>query len=201
MDVFQIAIWTPRCRAATVMSMATTTLTPGIAALAGDISTVVRSDAPAIDIARDVAGVLTPALARPGLLAPEHRQGRPERYMQHVLYVDPECTFSIVSLVWMPGQHTVIHDHISWCVVGVHTGVEEETLYRFVDNGREPAHLVRTGHNANIEGATSYFAPPGDIHSVCNSSAGKVISIHVYGADVSTLGSSVRRSYDLPVRG
>ena len=94
----------------------------------------------------------------------------------------------------------MIHDHISWCVVGVHQGVEEETLYRLVDNGLEPAHLVQTGHAANVEGSTSYFAPPGDIHAVRNSSDGKVISIHVYGADVSTLGSSIRRTYDLPVR-
>ena len=180
--------------------MATGTLTPQIAALAADISTVMRTDAPAIEVARGVAGALAPALAVPGLLAPEHMTGRVECYAQHVLYVDPDRQFSIVSLVWMPGQHTVIHDHVSWCVVGVHQGVEEETLYRLVDNGLEPAHLVRTGHAANVNGSTSYFAPPGDIHAVRNSSDGKVISIHVYGADVAALGSSIRRTYDLPVR-
>lgn len=180
--------------------MATRTLTPQIAALAADISTVLRTDAPPIEVARGVAGALAPALAVPGLLAPEHMTGRAECYTQHVLYVDPDRQFSIVSLVWMPGQHTVIHDHISWCVVGVHQGAEEETLYRLVDNGLDPAHLVRAGHAANVEGSTSYFAPPGDIHAVRNSSDGKVISIHVYGADISTLGSSIRRTYDLPVR-
>jgi predicted metal-dependent enzyme (double-stranded beta helix superfamily) len=180
--------------------MATRTLTPQIAALAADISTVMRTDAPAIEVARGVAGALAPALAVPGLLAPEHMIGRAECYTQHVLYVDPDRRFSIVSLVWMPGQRTVIHDHISWCVVGVREGVEEEALYRLVDNGLEPAHLVQTGHAANVEGSTSYFAPPGDIHAVRNASTGKVISIHVYGADVSVLGSSIRRTYDLPVR-
>ena len=180
--------------------MAIRTLTPAVAALAADVSTAVRSDAPAIDVARHVASALAPALVVPDLLDSEHKCGRTESYTQHILYVDPESRFSIVSLVWMPGQRTVIHDHVSWCVVGVYQGAEEETLYRLVDDGREPAYLVRTGHAVNTRGQTSFFAPPGDIHEVCNSSDDAVISIHVYGADVSVLGSSVRRRYDLPVR-
>ena len=78
--------------------MATRTLTPQIAALAADISTVMRTDAPAIEVARGVAGALAPALAVPGLLAPEHMIGRAECYTQHVLYVDPDRRFSIVSM-------------------------------------------------------------------------------------------------------
>ena len=75
-------------------------------------------------------------------------------------------------------------------MVGVHQGNEEETLYRLVDNGLEPAHLVRSGHSVNGEGTTSYFVPPGDIHKVCNSSDRKVISIHVYGTDVAVSRST-----------
>jgi predicted metal-dependent enzyme (double-stranded beta helix superfamily) len=82
----------------------------------------------------------------------------------------------------------------------VYAGGEEETLYRLVDGGTGDAHLVRTGHSVNGEGTTSWFVPPGDIHEVANSTDRKVISIHVYGADISVLGSSVRRRYDLPVR-
>ena len=180
--------------------MATRTLAPAVAALAADIGSVVRSDAPAMDVARDVSNALAASLAMPNLLTTEQTTGREESYTQHILYVDPDGRFSIVSLVWLPGQNTVIHDHVSWCVVGVYQGKEEETLYRLVDDGREPAYLVETGHSVNAEGVTSFFAPPGDIHRVCNASDGKVISIHVYGADVSVLGSSVRRRYDLPVR-
>jgi predicted metal-dependent enzyme (double-stranded beta helix superfamily) len=180
--------------------MATRTLTSAVAALADDISAIVRQDRPAIDTARLVADAVGRKLGTPGLLTEEQQQHNDDCYRQHVLYVDPEGTFSIVSLVWMPGQETVIHDHISWCVVGVHQGNEEETLYRLVDTGLGEAHLVQSGHSVNGEGTTSYFVPPGDIHKVCNSSAGKVISIHVYGADVSVLGSSIRRRYDLPVK-
>lgn len=180
--------------------MATRTLTPAVAALAGDIEAVVRQDQPAIEIARGVADAVGRKLGAPGLLTDEQQQHDDHCYRQHILYVDPESRFSIVSLVWMPGQETVIHDHISWCVVGVHQGNEEETLYRLVDNGAEPAYLVQSGHSVNGEGTTSYFVPPGDIHKVCNSSDQKVISIHVYGADVSVLGSSIRRRYSLPIK-
>jgi predicted metal-dependent enzyme (double-stranded beta helix superfamily) len=43
------------------------------------------------------------------------------------------------------------------------------------------------------------FAPPGDIHRVRNLGDKVAISIHIYGTDVSRVGSGVRRYYDLPV--
>jgi predicted metal-dependent enzyme (double-stranded beta helix superfamily) len=50
-----------------------------------------------------------------------------------------------------------------------------------------------------VVGDVSGFAPPGDIHRVRNSGDSEAISIHVYGTDLSRLGSSSRRFYDLPV--
>ncbi len=44
------------------------------------------------------------------------------------------------------------------------------------------------------------FAPPGDIHRVRNGGSGIAVSLHVYGANLAELGSSIRRVYDLPVR-
>lgn len=45
----------------------------------------------------------------------------------------------------------------------------------------------------------SGFAPPGDIHRVRNVGDRTAIPVHVYGTEVSRIGSIVRRSYDLPV--
>jgi predicted metal-dependent enzyme (double-stranded beta helix superfamily) len=59
-------------------------------------------------------------LAGGGWLAPEHRVPDRDSYRQHLLYVAPERNVSIVALVWLPGQTTPIHDHVSWCVVGVY---------------------------------------------------------------------------------
>jgi predicted metal-dependent enzyme (double-stranded beta helix superfamily) len=51
----------------------------------------------------------------------------------------------------------------------------------------------------NLSGSVSAFAPPGDIHRVRNTGSTVAISMHVYGADISRLGNSLRREYPLPI--
>ncbi|MBF6331990.1 cysteine dioxygenase family protein [Nocardia transvalensis] len=147
----------------------------------------------------EMAGrALEHVLGKPGLLTPEQCEGDPDRYRQHVLHAEEDGSFSIVALVWLPGQQTSIHDHVSWCVAGVHEGQESERRYRLVPDG--PAcRLVVVGDVLNPVGAVSAFAPPGDIHRVRNAGEAKAISIHLYGADISRLGTSIRRVYAAPV--
>jgi predicted metal-dependent enzyme (double-stranded beta helix superfamily) len=135
-----------------------------------------------------------------GLLTPEQREGDPERYRQHLLHAESDGSFSVVALVWLPGQCTPVHDHVSWCVTGVHQGEEHERRYRLLpaDEPGGSARLVATEDVVNPVGAVCGFAPPGDIHKVWNGCREKAISLHVYGADISRLGSSVRRVYELP---
>jgi predicted metal-dependent enzyme (double-stranded beta helix superfamily) len=61
-------------------------------------------------------------------------------------------------------------------------------------------HLEVVARNANPVGTVSGFAPPGDIHQVRNIGATTAVSLHVYGTDISRVGSSVRRVYSIPVR-
>ena len=117
--------------------------------------------------------------------------------MSHVLHAEPDGRFSIQALVWRPGQTTRIHDHLTWCVFGVIQGIEYEELFE-LDEANEC--LVESGSSVNRTGDVSGFAPPGDIHRVRNAGDRTAISIHVYGTDVSRVGSSVRRYYELPVR-
>jgi predicted metal-dependent enzyme (double-stranded beta helix superfamily) len=143
-----------------------------------------------------VASALQRNLPSPRVLTEEQRAGDPERHRSHVLHAEPDGTFSIVALVWRPGQETAIHDHVTWCVFGVVQGVEHEELYTLDE---ERGCLVETGSSTNETGEVSGFAPPGDIHRVRNVGDDTAISIHIYGTDVSRIGSSVRRVYDLPV--
>jgi len=143
-----------------------------------------------------VAGALRRHLPSPEILTEEQRAGAPENYRSHLLHAEPDGAFSIVVLVWRPGQVTRIHDHLSWCVFGVIQGVEYEELFE-LDEERQC--LVEVGTSSNRTGEVSGFAPPGDIHRVRNAGDQTAISIHVYGSDVSRTGSSVRRTYDLPV--
>lgn len=61
---------------------------------------------------------------------------------------------------------------------------------------RFDANLNLVGRYENQVGDVSGFAPPGDIHRVHNTGDTPAISIHIYGTDVSRVGSSARRYYD-----
>ena len=135
-----------------------------------------------------VADQLRLHLPGPEVLTAEQRLGSPDNYVGHTLHVEPDGSFSIVALVWRPGQFTRIHDHVTWCAFGVIQGVEHEELF--------DADLNPVGRSDNHVGDVSGFAPPGDIHRVHNTAAETAISIHVYGTDVTRVGSSARRYYD-----
>jgi 3-mercaptopropionate dioxygenase len=143
-----------------------------------------------------VAGQLRLHLPGPELLTVAERAGSPEGYVCHTLHTEQDGSFSVCALVWRPGQQTPIHDHVAWCVVGVLQGAEHEELFALQDGGTA---LAKAGRSVNEGGDVSCFAPPGDIHRVSNLGAVVAISLHVYGADIDRLGTSVRRTYDLPV--
>jgi predicted metal-dependent enzyme (double-stranded beta helix superfamily) len=149
-------------------------------------------------LAHATARTLRLFLGHPALLTPAQRQSEAERYRQHILHAAADGSFSIVALVWRVGHETAVHDHVSWCAVGVHQGCEEEISYRHVEVDGQPC-LVRGERQLFNAGATSALVPPGDIHVVRNPGPGEAISIHIYGADVRRLGSSIRQRYDLPI--
>ncbi len=148
------------------------------------------------DAAARVAGCLSAHAPSIDILSPADQLGDADHYQQHVLYVDRDVTFSIVALVWQAGQRTTIHDHLCWGAVRVLRGAELETLYSAVP-GRTRTHLVPLHQRVNPTGDVSFFAPPGDIHYVCNPGPTTAISLHVYGADIAAAGSSIRRVYDV----
>jgi predicted metal-dependent enzyme (double-stranded beta helix superfamily) len=113
-------------------------------------------------------------------------------YQQYLLYGDPQARFSIVSFVWGPGQHTPVHDHTVWGVIGMLRGSELAQGYR-VEGGR----LVEVGEAERLRpGDVTAVSPAiGDVHRVSNALENRVsISIHVYGADI---GRTRRHVFDL----
>jgi predicted metal-dependent enzyme (double-stranded beta helix superfamily) len=161
----------------------------------GRLADLVAGVRSAVDVHADwsqtaelVAEQLRRNLPSPDVLTPEQRLGSPDGYRSHTLHVEPDGSFSIIGLVWRPGQVTRIHDHMTWCVFGVIQGVEHEELF--------DADLNLLGESDNHVGDVCGFAPPGDIHRVDNTTGATAISIHVYGTDVTRIGSSVRRYYD-----
>lgn len=113
-----------------------------------------------------------------------------------VLHTEADGSFSVVALVCPPDAATVIHDHVTWCVFAVLAGAPVEE--RFVLNETATA-LEPVGIDVCRPGALTGGAPPGDVHRLSNPGPQSTVSLHLYGADVSRIGTSVRRTYDLPI--
>jgi predicted metal-dependent enzyme (double-stranded beta helix superfamily) len=170
--------------------------TRGLRALIRALDALVASDTDARVIAARAGMLLRPALADPALLEPRHCEPAEDRYRQHVVHVHPTGRYSIVALVWMPGQATPIHDHRCWCVVGVWRGSERETTYDLHGDAGSQS-LVARGSAVAEQGDVSVLVPPvEDIHRVENGGTSLAISVHLYGADISVLGSSINRTFD-----
>lgn len=117
----------------------------------------------------------------------------PDHYQQHLIYLDPEDRFSVISAVWSPGHSVPPHDHTVWGLVGQLRGSETSVDYEQGDLGKP---MVPGKKTHLLPGQVLAVSPNiGDIHSVSNSSQSEVsISIHVYGGNI---GAIERRIFDL----
>jgi predicted metal-dependent enzyme (double-stranded beta helix superfamily) len=114
-------------------------------------------------------------------------QHNSESYSQNLLYLDPQERFSIICFVWGPGQHTPIHNHTVWGLVGVIKGEERCDEFEVADG--IPVYTGRS--HKMIKGQVDAVSPTiGDWHRVSNPTNDVSISIHVYGANI---GKVVRR--------
>ena len=141
-----------------------------------------------------VALALAPYLGHQHLLRDADRRSSSDRYRTNVMHVHPRGAYSIVALVWQPGQRTPIHSHRSWCVVGVHEGRELERSFRVAAGGlvQVDEHVLEQGH------VTWLLRDERDIHDVANADVTTTISIHVYGLDYAAAGSSILDVYAEP---
>lgn len=145
---------------------------------------------------------LATLLTSPGILEQEDRIPWADHYRPHLLTVAPSRRFSLMALIWAPGQVTPIHDHICWCVVGVLEGLEREQRFSLRENSDGQRWLTSTTDVNVMPGEVSRLTPPEEnIHQVRNAGDTLAISLHVYGADISVCGSSVNQCFDdLPIR-
>ena len=115
----------------------------------------------------------------PAALAKPH----PQHYCQYLLHCDALERFSVVSFVWGPGQHTPVHDHTVWGLIGMLRGQEVSQPFGFDASGA----LLPQGAATTLRpGDVEVVSPTlGDIHQVRNAMADSVsVSIHVYGANI-----------------
>jgi hypothetical protein len=130
------------------------------------------------DVDRLVGDALSARAARPAAWHPAG--GRPRRLARRLPAARPPYrtgpNHSVVAFVWYPGQCTPIHDHVSWCVVGVHEGTETQTPIT-VPKDADGLCLVETGRETAGTGSCSALNPPPEnIHRVANAGATRAIS-------------------------
>jgi predicted metal-dependent enzyme (double-stranded beta helix superfamily) len=138
-----------------------------------------------------IVAALRKAVARADLLTVDQRVSQTGCYARHVLYSDPAGRFTIVSIVWGPGQFSPTHAHHTWCAYAVHENALEEALYAWDDAS---ATALPTRKEARPCGY-GCFARAGldQIHRLGNSCAEPAISIHVYGVEREQVCTHVNR--------
>lgn len=137
---------------------------------------------------------LREAVRAPDLLDASQRAGSDQGYARHVVHADPLDRFTVLALVWRPGQFSPVHWHHSWCAYAVVSGLLQETGYDWDEaRGRASASMQR----ARAEGDCS-FAEAGSarIHRLGNGGAREAISLHVYGVAAARIATAVNRVVD-----
>jgi 3-mercaptopropionate dioxygenase len=82
----------------------------GLAELVTAVRSAIDRRADWRETARLVARELEHHLPSADVLTPEERSGDAEGYCSYSLHTEPDGSFSVVALVWQPGQVTAIHD-------------------------------------------------------------------------------------------
>ena len=136
--------------------------------------------------------LLKKLIAKDDWLPAEYAIHHSDHYCQYLLHCDPLERFSVVSFVWGKGQSTPIHNHQTWGVVGILSGIEESTLFK---RDNETGKLTQGDTVTLRAGDIDEFSPEiGDIHEVKNAlTNGTSISIHIYGANI---GKVKRQTFD-----
>jgi predicted metal-dependent enzyme (double-stranded beta helix superfamily) len=145
-----------------------------------------------------ITEALRAAAANPDFLTPEQRLGRAGCYARHTIASDPANRFTLVSIVWNPGQLSPPHAHETWCAYAVVENALTETLYDF-DAGTRRA---ITRGDALREPGYACFARPGleQIHRLGNAGDVRAISLHAYGVESARVGTHVNRLMDVAER-
>lgn len=157
-----------------------------------DVDQVVRSTDDEHEITARVSELMAALLAGGYRLPPEAARASSERHVTHPLYIAPDESWSMASVVWDVGQRTNVHSHETWGVVGIYAGVEHE--FRYLKPTVPNVPLTAAGETRWTPGqVTVCCTTDDDVHAVAAVGSEPTIGIHVYGGNIGTIG---RWSYD-----
>lgn len=163
--------------------------------LAADVETIV---------AREKAHAAIVASAEPLLERFLAAQSLPDEYTQpaagrittdhkdftiYRLHRAPEDCFNILVAIWPPGGSSGVHDHAgNWVVEGVYRNQLHTVRYKRLDDGTRDGHAeLRETVALNLESGdvAHVLSPNEEIHDFLNQTDETVVSVHIYGGDIS----------------
>jgi len=164
---------------------------PLVAELARTVHAAIKNCAPH-GLSAAAKASLRGYLCEPELLNISHKEASDHTYRRHLLYAAEDRSFSILAIVWNPGQCTPIHGHTAWGAAGVHTGnpycesfTNYESAPQVLSLRSEMKMRLHPGDIATVE--------PGidDAHRIGNDTISRCITVHVYGRDLLASPSSI----------
>lgn len=147
------------------------------------------------DIPGAVANALMNLAGTDGVLTAAQQIGSSERYTRHILHSHCNGRYTLVALVWQPGQRTPAHGHHTWCAYRTLEGNLQEERFNWDDERR----VARPGEVAALNASHCFSTHAGleKIHRLSNTSQGRAISLHVYGVDADHVSTHVNRVVSL----
>ncbi len=159
--------------------------------LAADVERLVQEHADEQEWVRAITPCMERWLADPDL-APEHRQPCEGRACGHLLYTAADGSFFIISVVFPQGTSSGVHYHGAWGVIGVLSGVDEETRYVRPEGPATPrageaCALQQTAKHHYAPGSITYLLPPDQAyHRVRAVGEETGVSLHILGGTAAT---------------
>jgi predicted metal-dependent enzyme (double-stranded beta helix superfamily) len=146
------------------------------------------------EITKRLAERLSALLDSDFRLPPEVTRPSNEHHVNYPLHIAPDDSWSLAAVVWNVGQHTPVHGHETWGVVGIYSGAEREIRYVKPTAAESGRPLTPAGEHVWERGqVTVCCTTDDDVHSVVAVGNVPTVGIHVYGANIGTIE---RRLYD-----
>lgn len=157
-----------------------------------DVTTIVTQGGGENVVTVAVAERLTLALRGELGLPADYMRPQEHSYVMYPVWVAPSASFCVASAVWGVGQRTPIHDHGTWGVVGIYSGVEREERYGLDATVEQPVPRMLNERLLRCGDVVVCCTSDRDVHRVSSASDTPCVGLHIYGADI---GSLPRRSY------
>ena len=159
--------------------------------LAADVERLVQEQPDEQGRVRAITPWMERWLADPDL-TPEQRAPYEGRACGHLLYTAADGSFFIISVVFPSGTSSGVHYHGAWGVIGVLSGVDEETQYVRPEGAETPragevCALQQTAKHHYPPGSITYLMPPDQAyHRVRAIGAETGVSLHILGGTAET---------------